>query len=273
MNYGDPVPLLPSCESLLGTGGYHHIGNGGFSLYQRELEPRGVSRGYGPQHFDFTPLQNCKPESHKLDADGPMSYRLRMVNAQLSAPADPVVGASRNATADATAAAAAEAECKTVPGTEVAIPTDLDGLAELGSQAVDAAGSNQALEDAINTGMPEFSSGEFGFGSGDFGSGDGTLEGTTVPLNLEGSPTRRAHRRRLAAAFAMFQSPSALLAALTWAVDTGLADSANLVLPARAALATAFAPGGLMDQCLPSFLEELAVAVPLEGGAAPSPTI
>ena len=33
-----------------------------------------------------------------------------------------------------------------------------------------------------------------------------------------------------------------------------------------AALATAFAPGGLMDQCLPSFLEELAVAVPLEGG-------
>ena len=52
------------------------------------------------------------------------------------------------------------------------------------------------------------------------------------------------------------------------AVDTGLADSANLVLPARAALATAFAPGGLMDQCLPSFLEELAVAVPLEGGGS-----
>ena len=70
---------------------------------------------------------------------------------------------------------------QTVPGTEVAIPTDLEGLAELGSQAAEAAGSNQTVlnllgnlsalnETALNlvsnltSGMPEFSSGEYGSG-------------------------------------------------------------------------------------------------------------
>ena len=95
---------------------------------------------------------------------------------------------------------------QTVPGTEVAIPTDLDGLAALGSQAAEAAGSNQTAfnfanlsalnETALNlvsnltSGMPEFASGEYG--GGEFGSGDGTLERTTVPLNSRAAHPPRA---------------------------------------------------------------------------------
>ena len=78
VNYGDPVPSLPPCETALGTG-YHHMGNGAFSLYQSW---GGSPRAYGPQHMDYTPYQSGAVARHITT-----SYMNRMVAARASAPA------------------------------------------------------------------------------------------------------------------------------------------------------------------------------------------